>query len=137
MLKSLDHVNVRTPRLAVLKDFYVAVLGLTDGARPDFPFTGAWLYCGKQPVIHLVEVGPEQPWAPAGSDAALQHFAFAAEGMPEFLACLNERSVSFRIRSLPEWGLCQVHLQDPDGNHLHVDFPIAEAQGQQLSGDPS
>ncbi len=55
-----DHVNVRTPNLQGMIDFYTEVLGLRLGPRPPFTFNGAWLYAGDQAVVHLVEV-PEAP----------------------------------------------------------------------------
>ena len=75
MLQVLDHVNIRTANLAVLRRFYNEVLGMKDGARPPFKFGGAWLYCGEQAAVHLVEVASPpagqqppayQPPPPAG-----------------------------------------------------------------------
>jgi catechol 2,3-dioxygenase-like lactoylglutathione lyase family enzyme len=51
----LDHFTLRTRRLAETTDFFVRVLGLTDGARPAFPFPGAWLYLDGRAVVHLAE----------------------------------------------------------------------------------
>jgi len=55
-LKQLDHVNIRTNNLAEMVRWYSEVLGLHSGPRPDFPFGGAWMYLGDQPVVHLVEI---------------------------------------------------------------------------------
>ena len=82
MLQVLDHVNIRTANLAALRRFYSDVLGLKDGARPPFKFGGAWLYCGEQAAVHLVEVGQ----APAGHQPRIEHFAFRAAGLADFLA---------------------------------------------------
>ena len=62
-LKRLDHVNVRTANLDAMIDWYGAMLGMTTGPRPDFPFPGAWLYIGNDPVIHLVGVETQPPAA--------------------------------------------------------------------------
>jgi hypothetical protein len=29
---------------------------------------------------------------------------------------------------LEDFALCQVNVHDPDGNHVHIDFPLAEAR---------
>ena len=42
-LSSLDHCSIRTVKLGETRDFYVNILGMVDGDRPDFPFPGAWL----------------------------------------------------------------------------------------------
>ena len=124
-IDKLDHVNLRTTSLDLLVDWYQKVLGLRRGARPEFPFPGAWLYAGDAAVVHLVGIDG----APgSGSETALklEHFAFSATGRETFearLDALGERYERVEIRS---FGLVQINLWDPDGNHLHVDFPIAE-----------
>lgn len=128
-LARLDHVNLRTANLAAMEAFYTEVLGMTLGPRPPFSFGGAWLYCGgpgeeQQATVHLVEVA-DQP-APAGA-LRLEHFAFAAEGLADFLAVLRRRGEPYRIGVVPGLGIVQVNLHDPDGNHIHVDFAAAEA----------
>lgn len=123
-LHKLDHVNLRTADLARLRDFYIEVLGMTDGARPDFGFGGAWLYCGEDPFVHLVEVS-RQP-APEG-ELRLEHFAFSATGLADFLALLKGRGLDYRLAVIADFGIIQVNIHDPDGNHIHVDFAVAEA----------
>ncbi|MEQ8357666.1 MAG: VOC family protein [Kiloniellaceae bacterium] len=123
-LAKLDHVNLRTANLTALRDFYIDVLGMTDGPRPPFGFAGAWLYCGEQATVHLIEV-PEPP-APEG-ELRLEHFAFSADGLAGFLARLKDRGEDYRIGVVPDFGIIQVNIHDPDGNHIHVDFAAAEA----------
>lgn len=123
-LSKLDHVNIRTARLEEMRAFYTAVLGMTDGPRPPFSFGGAWLYCGEQAAVHLVEVA-RQP-APEG-ELRLEHFAFSATGLADFLAQLKQRGEAYRIGVVPGFGIIQVNIHDPDGNHIHVDFAAEEA----------
>jgi catechol 2,3-dioxygenase-like lactoylglutathione lyase family enzyme len=124
MLERLDHVNVRTQRLDVLVGFYVEVLGMRVGERPPLGFPGAWLYVGDSPVIHLVGV-PEQP-QPQGA-LRLEHFAFTARGLDEFVARLERLGVPFKRSRQAGTGNVVINLQDPDGNRLHVDFAASEA----------
>lgn len=122
-LLALDHVNLRTTRVAEMRAFYCDVLGLVAGARPAFPFGGAWLYCGERAVVHLVEV-PEAPRR--SGELHLEHFAFSARGYDEFLATLTRLSIPYRL-STPTGGTArQVNVHDPDGNHIHVDFALKE-----------
>jgi len=123
-LAKLDHVNLRTANLAAMQAFYTEVLGMEAGPRPPFAFGGAWLYCGGQPTVHLVEVAG-QP-APEG-ELRLEHFAFAAEGLAAFLVTLKRHGAPYRIGVVPGLGTVQVNVHDPDGNHIHVDFAPAEA----------
>lgn len=122
MLQTLDHVNIRTARLAGLRRFYTEALGMRDGERPPFKFGGAWLYVGDQAAVHLVEV----PAAPAGREPRIEHFAFRAAGLAEFLARLRRSNVAYEIALVPGSGNRQVNVLDPDGNHIEVQFAGTE-----------
>ena len=124
-LQRLDHVNVNTTRLEVLKAFYSEVLGMKAGPRPNFSFGGAWMYCGDHPAVHLVERSQLEP--PSG-DLRLQHFAFRADDLAGFLERLKRLGVPYRVGIVDDFEVCQINVTDPDGNHLHIDFPLAEAQ---------
>lgn len=116
----LDHVNLRTTQLDAMKRWYVDVLGLAEGPRPDFSFPGAWLYAGDLPVVHLVGVEA----AGIGSEVPLkmEHVAFRATGRAEFEARLDRSGTRYRASPIADTGLVGYNLWDPDGNHLHVDF---------------
>ncbi|NIA67174.1 glyoxalase [Pelagibius litoralis] len=131
-LAKLDHVNIRTASLAPMIAFYETVLGFTAGARPPFGFPGAWLYCGDTAVVHLIEVGnaPEP-----GGDLRLEHFAFSASGLADFLSQLRGQDCDYQIGVVPDFGIIQVNIHDPDGNHIHVDFAPAEAAS--VSDEPA
>lgn len=124
MIRWLDHVNVRTANLAGLVRFYEDVVGLRAGERPPLGFPGAWLYAGERPVIHLVSVA--QPPAPEGA-LRLEHFAFAAVGLAEFLTRLERQAVPYKQSRQAGTGNVVINLHDPDGNRLHVDFSASEA----------
>jgi catechol 2,3-dioxygenase-like lactoylglutathione lyase family enzyme len=118
MLLTLDHVNIRTSALEPMRKFYAEALGLKDGARPPFGFGGAWLYCGEQAAVHLVEVA--RP--PAGKGPRIEHFAFRAAGLAEFLKRLRRLRHAYSIALVPGSGNRQVNIYDPDGNHIEVQF---------------
>ena len=124
-LKRLDHVNVRTSNLAAMVSWYQDVLGFEPGPRPAFSFGGAWLYCDGLPIVHLVETGTR----PAALDPALEHFAIGADGLAEFLAGLRAKGVPFERGTAPGFGIQQVNVWDPDGNHIHIDFAADEKAG--------
>ena len=121
-LKRLDHVNVRTANLQAMIDWYGDVLGMKTGPRPPFSFGGAWLYVDGYPIVHLVDVA-----TPAkGEDLRLEHFAISGEGLAGFLADLRARKVPYRASAVPGFGIKQVNVWDPDGNHIHIDFAPTE-----------
>jgi catechol 2,3-dioxygenase-like lactoylglutathione lyase family enzyme len=121
-LAALDHVTLRTARLGELTTFYARALGLRPGKRPPFDFDGAWLYCDSHAALHLVEVA-DSPVVPS---PRIEHFAFRAENLAEFLAHLRELDVAYRTAILPEFEIRQVHIRDPDGNHVEIAFAREE-----------
>ena len=54
---AFNHFNIRAPRalLEEVKHFYLNVIGLEEGFRPDVPIHGYWLYLEELPVLHLME----------------------------------------------------------------------------------
>jgi len=120
-LGKLDHVNVRTAQLETMVAWYENVLGMRSGYRPNFPFPGAWLYTGDDPVVHLIGVADPSG---AGSESALklEHFAFSATGRAAFETRLEDLGEAFRISEVPDVGITQYNIWDPDGNHIHIDF---------------
>ncbi|MEM1164454.1 MAG: VOC family protein [Pseudomonadota bacterium] len=126
-MKRLDHVNVRTADLEGMIDWYGRMLGMHPGDRPDFPFPGAWLYADGHAIIHLV--GTEAEPANDGKDLRLEHFAIAATGLRALLDRAASAGERAEVRPVPGFPIVQVNMWDPDGNHIHIDFDEAEAEG--------
>ena len=124
-LERLDHVSICTPDVQALKEFYTDVLGMRSGPRPDFSFNGAWMYAGDRPCVHLIE---RLDLSPTDGDLQMQHFAFSASNLGEFLAHLKAKDVPYRVGIVEDFGICQINVHDPDGNHVHMDFPAADAK---------
>ncbi len=122
-LKYLDHVNIRTSRLAIMTAFYKDVLDLDVGKRPPFPRAGAWLYTPDgRAALHLVEV----PKTPEAGEPRIEHFAFQAERLAGFLSHLRKLKIAYRISLVPGLELRQINIHDPDGNHIEIAFAKTE-----------
>src|SRR5260221_11726875 len=101
------HVTIRCAQLQHPRDFYVELMGLTDGERPNFPFRGHWLYLGGVPVIHLVEAADiGGAWGravvlpdPAEGTGAFDHVAFQGADFDAMRAKLNAAGVDFTART--------------------------------------
>lgn len=120
-ISKLDHVNVRTTQLETMIDWYSNILGMNIGDRPNFPFSGAWLYAGNVAAVHLVGIDSSSA---VGSEVELklEHFAFSAKGLNEFEENLKQLELPYRRSELPEINIIQINVWDPDGNHIHIDF---------------
>ena len=127
----LEHVNIRCARLAATTAFYIDIIGLTQGPRPDFPFRGAWLYCGDTAVVHLVEAADHPgSWTGtlaretrAGADTgAFDHVAFHGEDFEGMREALRQAGLQFRDRVVPGTGLKQIFVPDPEGVMVELNF---------------
>ncbi|HYH42880.1 MAG TPA: VOC family protein, partial [Burkholderiales bacterium] len=58
-VQHLEHFLIQTADMAATRDWYVKVLGFTEGAHPDFKFPVCWLYIGGTDVIHVTEGGKD------------------------------------------------------------------------------
>mmetsp|Transcript_27186 Transcript_27186/g.49630 ORF Transcript_27186/g.49630 Transcript_27186/m.49630 type:complete len:125 (+) Transcript_27186:629-1003(+) len=121
-ISRLDHVNLRTTQLDVMIAWYVEILGLRNGARPDFDFPGAWIYAGEDAVVHLIGIDGA-PAVGSETELKLEHFAFTATGVDAFEARLQATGTPYRRTVSEVMGLIAFNISDPDGNHIHVDFP--------------
>ncbi|MDA0786749.1 MAG: VOC family protein [Proteobacteria bacterium] len=141
-LSTLDHCSIRTVKLDETRDFYVDLLGMVDGDRPDFDFPGNWLYVDGKPVVHLVGVDPDDPSGlieylggdidPAaldgsGGSGAFDHMAFRAKNPEMLMARLEARRIRFRERKVPNLDLFQIFIEDPNGITVELNYFAEDA----------
>jgi catechol 2,3-dioxygenase-like lactoylglutathione lyase family enzyme len=107
----LDHINIRTADLAATEAFFIDVLGLTKGWRPEVSVDGAWLYVGDQAMVHLVKA--DQPPLPSRG-SALDHFAFAIDDYDDAVRKLEAHGIAFRSSGLPG-GVRQLFITELNG----------------------
>ena len=133
-LSSLDHCSIRTVKLKETRDFYVDILGMDDGDRPEFPFPGNWLYVDGVAVVHLVGVDPDDPSGLQqylGGDisaesldgsGAFDHIAFRAKDPEVLIQRLKDKGYPFRERQVPSMDLFQVFVEDPNGITVELNY---------------
>ncbi|HEY2009638.1 MAG TPA: VOC family protein [Rhizomicrobium sp.] len=126
----LEHITIRCAQLRRTRDFYVELMGLSEGERPDFPFGGYWLYLGGIPVIHLVEASDSAgawggrliiPTAQEGT-GSFDHVAFRGDDFQAMRARLQEAGVTFKERVVPGGQLSQLFVPDPEGVLVEINF---------------
>jgi catechol 2,3-dioxygenase-like lactoylglutathione lyase family enzyme len=142
MTLSLNHLSIRTLDLEATRTFYETVLGLTVGPRPDFPFPGLWMYRGDHgdianAVVHIIGMdrndpqglknylGDRDPSSLHGT-GAVDHVAFFATGLAGMRSHLRSLGVDARERTVPDIGLHQLFLDDPNGVVIELNYPAAE-----------
>ena len=133
-LKTFEHVLILADDLKKTKEFYVDLLGLKDGYRPDFPFPGHWLYLNeddKAACIHLAmrKQGDGQDYyigeknnVKSGS-GAIDHVAFNCEDIDSMKEMFDNKSFEYTHRKVPGFPLEQLFVDDPDGVKVELNFP--------------
>jgi len=116
------------------RKFFVDILGLEDGKRPDFPFPGAWLYTDSTAVIHLIGVDPDDPsglqryvGGEISSEAlqgsgAFDHIAFRANDPSVLIERLKKTDYAYRERQVPNMNLFQIFVEDPNGITIELNY---------------
>lgn len=119
MIAGIDHINIATDKLEETRRFFVEILGLEAGFRPDFKFPGYWLYAGARDIVHLVGLkAPPEP----NRRAALDHFAFQIADYEAMRERLEERGVPYRELTALDGSRTQIVLRDPNGVTIELRF---------------
>lgn len=131
-LTDLNHFLVVAKDIEASRRFYVDALGMREGHRPWAPFPGYWLAIGAHICVHLACADNDEQLltyfdrkpgsSPTGS-GAVDHIAFFASGIVEFEERFTRLSIPMRRRSLPQSGLEQIFIYDPDGVSIELNFP--------------
>ena len=98
------------------------IVGLKVGPRPDFGVDGYWLYAGDQAVLHLL--GDER--RSTGPTGRLDHVAFWATDLAEYVARLKRHGVDYKLRTIAVAGMHQIFLTDVDGVLVEIGFSSDE-----------
>jgi catechol 2,3-dioxygenase-like lactoylglutathione lyase family enzyme len=123
MIVGMNHFTVSAEDREKTLDFYVGLLGLTVGQRPDLGFPGAWLYAGgQQAVLHMYF---DQPM-PAQRTGVIDHMAFTATGLKAVKARFDERGWKYDLRQQTGSGTWQLFCHDPSGAKVELDFDASE-----------
>lgn len=124
-ISALNHVNIKAPQpmLDEVRDFYVDLLGLHQGWRPEVPVPGSWLYSGENPVIHLMEDNRPLDEITSPETGFVDHIAFTCTNLPAFEAHLVNAGVHYQRRDFPQFDTVQLVLTDPTGLGVELNFP--------------
>ena len=126
-IAGINHFNIMGSRslIAEVRDFYVDVIGLSEGWRPDFDFEGHWLYAGDAPILHLMvsEEGSEKDDGGTSSTIGhLDHIALTAADLTTVESRLVELGQVYKKKVIPGFNVTQLFLHDPIGLGVELNF---------------
>ena len=123
MIVGMNHFTVIAEDEKKTLDFYVGLLGLSVGHRPDLGFAGAWLYGeGAQALVHLY-FGRPMPVQRAG---VIDHMAFTARDLRSVKARFDDSGTKYELRQQAGAGTWQLFCHDPNGAKVELDFDASE-----------
>jgi catechol 2,3-dioxygenase-like lactoylglutathione lyase family enzyme len=129
-VQRLDHFLVLTDDIDATRDFWVSAFGFSAGPRPDFTFSGYWLYAGDVPCVHIADTGEYRAHAatmglsvPGGTDGPVDHVAFMATDHDAFVARFDELGVAYAPNEIPGVGIRQLFVSDPNGVRVEINVP--------------
>jgi len=131
-ITKIEHFLVLTDDIEKTKTFYCEALGMRVGPRPPLAFAGYWLYVGDVPSIHIGEWTSYTTHShdlgipvttPAPGTGPMDHIAFNGTNYLEIRSRLERVGVPFAENVVPENGLRQLFLEDPNGVKLEINIP--------------
>jgi catechol 2,3-dioxygenase-like lactoylglutathione lyase family enzyme len=124
MIVGMNHFTIVAEDEAKTLAFYVDLLGLKVGHRPDLGFPGAWLYAdGPQAVLHMYFDRP----MPSQRTGVIDHLAFTATDLRAVKARFDAAKVKYDLRQQTGSGTWQLFSFDPNGAKVELDFDAAES----------
>jgi catechol 2,3-dioxygenase-like lactoylglutathione lyase family enzyme len=129
-----DHYTVRSKDADASWAFYEQALGLNVRRREGFAVPAFIVSIGDREVVHVFQASPEMEAIFArmpSSDALdgwntgrLHHVEFWATDLKSMRTRLASNGIALIERTLPDKH--QVHMSDPDGIQVNLNFPLSE-----------
>jgi len=141
----LHHVSLPVRDVARSVAFYRDVLGLTQIARPDFDFQGAWFALGANQQLHLIQEESSTFRDGKGLDGRDIHFAIRVGSYRDALAHLVGQGYghggtsgagefrSMRVVPKATAGFPQIYLMDPDRNVIEINADSLDAGDDEIA----
>ena len=118
LVDKLEHYNIVTEKLDETITFYVDVVGLENGYRPDFEFPGAWLYVGAEAVVHLMKLGENRDFG----SGSIDHVAFSGNDFIGYKEHLDTMDIDYIDRFIEDANIYQIFVIDPNGVKVEINF---------------
>jgi catechol 2,3-dioxygenase-like lactoylglutathione lyase family enzyme len=127
-VRGLAHINLHAPAalIARVRQFYIDIIGLREGPRPNFGTKGHWLYAGDTDVLHLsVHASGEEPRTTGWID----HIAFSCTDLAQTCQRLDHAGIPYRLDTVDSLNQMQLFVRDPAGIAVELNFPIDVHRG--------
>lgn len=115
-----DHLSVVSKPCDPALTGLAALLGLTSGYRPPFPFPGRWLYQGNDAQLHVIERSDAE-------QVELNHLAFRSEqSLADLLEQIHSLGLQYRVSHVPADNTAQVFIRLSDTLLIELNVPDSQ-----------
>jgi len=130
-VKTLDHVNIRTPDVPATVAFFRDVLGLEARPAPGAAHIdkGCWIHDpAGHPIVHIGPVkgrypsDEASPFAAARGSGAVHHVALECDDLPDMLARLEKIGRPVSRVDFDAARLVQLFVEEENGVLLELNF---------------
>ncbi len=132
---ALDHINIRTARLAESIEFYGSLLGLSMQPPPTCTDLKRGAYgcdAAGNPILHLVGTDRvadgAEPVRGAAQRGMIDHLALRASDPDSYAERLAAAGLTFDRMDVPEIGRHLIFVRDPNGILVELGFPLASGE---------
>lgn len=131
----LDHVNIRTARLAECIEFYGKAIGLGMVPPPMASDMAKGAYgCDEagHPIVHLVGTdrvaAGSEPVRGAAQRGMIDHFALRCADREACTARLTARGLAYEAMDVPAIGMHLIFVRDPNEVLVELSFPLDDTK---------
>ena len=117
-IESVNHIARLTRHLEESRAFYRDVLGFREIERPNFNFSGAWLFNYGVQIHLIVDENAPQPEGEISTRDA--HVALHVIDIDRAARQLEEHGIEYRRNYVPQRNVTQLFFRDPDGYHIEL-----------------
>ena len=123
----IHHVTINTADLDASVAFYNDIIGAETVHRPDLGYPGAWLQLGST-MFHFNggDMAKSRDGKVHRGGGAVDHVALRAHDFDKTLRLLEAKGFDYRQNIIPDAGLWQLFVYDPNGVLIEFNFPVAE-----------
>lgn len=123
----IHHVTLNTADLEASVAFYNEIVGAKTVHRPDLGYPGAWLQLGST-MFHFNggDMAKSRDGTIHRGGGAVDHVALRAHDFDKTLKMLESKGFDYRQNVIPDAGLWQLFVHDPNGVLIEFNFPIDE-----------
>ncbi|MGJ8646620.1 MAG: VOC family protein [Marinomonas colpomeniae] len=118
-----DHLSLSAKEPEKIKDFLIELLDLEVKTRPDFSFSGYFLFAGDKDVIHIF---PQQSDIEAHNlencfvPNIVHHVSFFSDNYDEVMQKIAQMGLRYNINNVPNSPVKQFFVRAPENLIIEI-----------------